>query len=92
MEGLDEINVGQKGKEVADYLNGNMQKIYFSKRQLFWYQLVLPKKVIPKELKLYLGRITNKNTHRSFLFMIFNMSDWLTLNGMLNGDKEQFEQ
>lgn len=35
MEGLDEINVGQNGKEVADYLNGNMQKIYFSKRQLF---------------------------------------------------------
>lgn len=30
MEGLDEINVGQKGKEVADYLNGNMQKIYFT--------------------------------------------------------------
>lgn len=31
MEGLYEINVGQKGKEVADYLNGNMRKIYFSK-------------------------------------------------------------
>lgn len=30
MEGLDEINVGQKSKEVADYLNGNMQKIYFT--------------------------------------------------------------
>ena len=30
MEGLDEINVGQKSKEVSDYLNGNMQKIYFT--------------------------------------------------------------
>ena len=30
MGGLDEINVGQNGKEVADYLNGNMQKIYFT--------------------------------------------------------------
>lgn len=28
MERLDEINAGQKGKEIADYLNGNMQKIY----------------------------------------------------------------
>ena len=30
MERLDEINAGQKGKEIADYLNGNMQKIYFT--------------------------------------------------------------
>ena len=28
MERLYEINAGQKGKEIADCLNGNMQKIY----------------------------------------------------------------
>ena len=34
--------------------------------------------------------ISNKNIPGSFQFMIFNMNDWSTLNGILGGGGDQF--